>query len=227
MNFTLDTEKVNNFIKSQNRNEQQSYITKSGVYPVTINYVSINEYKTGSKSFTINYTLEGSKESSSIYGSVFEKADKSICSVGYNQIQSLQLVFGLKDLTLTKKKVKLFNGEEVELDVFKEIQGKKCLIQVLAEYSKYADKISKRILFRDIFRKDDKASAIEIANKAGYGNKMKWIEQNEERVSQPSYRDVSDEEVKQWYASKKGESKASAKTIEEELDPHKESELPF
>lgn len=227
MNFTLNAEKVNDFVKSQNRNQQkQSYITKSGVYPVTINYILINEYKTGSKSFTINYTLEGSKDSANIFGGVFEKADKSICSVGYQQIQALQLVFGLKDLTTIGKKVKLSNGKEVELEIFEEIQGRKCLIQVLAEYSKYADKISKKILFRDVFRTDDKASAVEIANKAGYGNKMKWIEQNQDRVSLPSYRDVTEDEVKHWYSSKKGGTN-STKTIEEELDPNKNSELPF
>lgn len=227
MNFTLDEKKVSNFLEANKRNDKLSFIGQSGVYPIKINYVGITTTSKGSKSFYINYSLEGDNNSSLLYGGVFEKGDGSICDYGFNQIQAMQLVFGLKTLTTTQKKIKIFNGEEREIDLFKELQDKKCFIQVTLEYSKYNNKISRRILFRDIFRVDDKASALEIANKKGYGNKFKWNEEHKEKISQPSYRDVTEDEVKTWVESRKSQT-TQTKSTNEKVDFEEDNgELPF
>lgn len=229
MNFSLDTEKIKDFVKSQTNSKNNSgssnasFISESGVYPIKIHYVGINQYSKGSKSFYIAYSLNDDSNESLIYGGVFEKDDGSVCSFGFNQIQIMQFVFGLKDLSVAKKRVKLYNGEEKDIDVFKELQNKKCLVQVTLEYSKYNNKISRRILFRDMFREDDKANGVEIANKKNYGNKWKWIQDNKDKISQPSYRDVTPDEVKKWFDSKK----QKTEQVEDDLFNDNNSELPF
>lgn len=211
MDFKLSQERLQKFAENDQKRRgntgEASFINESGVYPFKISYVRIQTFSTGSKGFTIVGSLEGQKDETVIYGQVFQKADGTVNAGGFDALTSLQTIFGLNDLTETTKKVKNFkDGSEMEIDIFKEFENKKCFIRVVKEFSKYNDKINRRINFVDAFRVDDKANSIEIINKKDFGKKYKWYLDNEEKTKAVSYKDgLTKAEVDAYYKSLKAE----------------------
>lgn len=224
LDFNLNNVDVNKFVADTSY-QGSNYINKSGVYPVKIHYVRIFENSTGSKSFSIVCSIEGKKEQTIIYGSVFQKADGSKNDIGFNQIIALQTVCGINNLTEATQKIQSFKdaNETLELQVFKEFEGKKIILQVVREFSKYNGKIRSNINFRDAFRTNDNANAAEIMFKKDFGKKMQWIKENPDKVEADKYRDVTKAEVDTWLKSKKAES-----TKQESVDIDEDyGELPF
>lgn len=224
MEFNISNLNVSEFLKNTSKNNgSKPFISRSGVYLVKIDYVRIWENKTGSKSFSIVCSLEGSDDTTIVYGSVFQKANGEKNGVGYDQITSLQVVCGINKLTTAKKTVKSFKDDsDFEIEVFKEFEDKKVLLQVVREYSQYNGNIRSSLVFRDVFRTNDNANAAEILSKKDFGSKMKWIKDNPDKVEESRYVDCTKEEVKAWLDSKKN----NEGTLN--LDGTKEKEeLPF
>lgn len=219
MNFTFVKNRMNT---TNNSSNTQSWINKSGVYPFIIDYIRVQEYKTGSKGFSITGRLPNSDSQTIIYGSVFEKADGNISVIGYNALSEIQTVFGLQDLTLENKTVQTFDGGTMDIDVFKEIQNKKCYIKVVKEWSNYNNKIRSKLNYSTIFRYDDKATALEIFEKKDFGSKYKYFEDNPSKASAEKYSDgLTEKDINEFLESKK------QPTTEEKAVVTDNGDLPF
>jgi hypothetical protein len=94
-------------------------------------------------------------------------------------------------------------GKPITAEVMEEFEGKDVILRIAMEYSKYNGQIREQKVVKGVFRASDKASADEILNGKEPGKQYAI----EEKYTLPIYKDVDEDEVKEWIA--KGRPKAS------------------
>ena len=182
-----------------------SYLSKSGIYPVTIKFasVSINEHNARSIDFNVDYN--GS--SSTLYGLKLDNNDGSE-NYMYPIFNNLAIIAGLDDINEPEEQEHAV-GKDNEIKSFMvldDFTGLEVLVRVQQEYSKYNNEIKSRLTIKGFYRADDKANAFEIIKGEGFGTQYGKDLAYAEKIT---YKDgLTAEEVAAWEAQKSGKSGA-------------------
>ena len=177
-----------------------SYLSKSGIYPVTIKFVSVtvNEHNARALDFNISYN----NNESTLYGLKLDNNDGSE-NYMYPIFNNLAVIADLEDVTEPEEQEHIVGKDKIAksfmvLDDFSELS---CYVRVQQEYSKYNNEIKSRLVIKSFYR-DDKASAYEITKKLPVGTQF---EKDEKYADKITYKDgLTKEEVDIWEAAKAG-----------------------
>lgn len=175
-----------------------SFISAEGIFPVTINFVSISETKNGAKQADFNITYNGNTQV--IYGPIIENKDGNMNEIGLSLINKLAVIAGFEDgheLTLEEETHKVGKDNKAQdFVVISDFSGMEVLLRTQREYSKYNNEIRRALKIRNVFREDG-ASAAEISTGKEVGIQ---IEKERERYTNaPNYTDgVTPEEAEEF-----------------------------
>lgn len=197
MAFEFKINKNVEFNKSDAPQGGNKYITTSGIYPVTIKRVSVQNHDSGTTSLTFTMNYEGSEITcynmfiTNRDGSQHFKAKifNNLCIIADvdnidTEVQSVNLPSGVKDLEV----IPAF--EDVEVNV-----------AIKYIYSKYNGSIKEAREIAGFYRKDDFAVGYEILGGDEVGSRYS---KDEKYMSVNTYRDgLTAEEVQAWKDDKK------------------------
>ena len=190
-----------------------TYISKSGLYPVTIDFVSIATSKNGAQSLNFNITHDGNAQT--IYGQTIVNKDGKPNDIGMKFLNKLGIVCGMDEgdeLDVEEEEHAVGKDSKVQtFAVIQQFSGKEVIMHLQEEYTEYQGEIRKAMVIRNIFR-SDKATAEEIVNEADIGKR--YAETEAKYATTVSYKDgLTPERVEAWKASKAsgGDSKAATK----------------
>lgn len=192
-----------------------SFIGQSGIYDVTLNFVSLSETKNGAQQVNFNLDYNGNQQT--IYGFIVANTNGEPNEIGMRLVNKLGVIAGMEegdelDVEEETHKVGKDNKEQ-DFDVITHFSDLGCKIRVQVEYSNYNGEIRRNLVIRNFFREDG-ASAQEIVNDSDEIGKQYKMEE-EKYSSTPSYQDgVTPEEAEEFEeAQRKGNGKATkAKT---------------
>ncbi len=185
-----------------------SYIAKSGLYPVTIDFVSIATSKNGAKSLNFNITHNGNAQT--LYSQTIVNTNGTENEIGQKFLTKLAVVAGadLED-GLNIEEEDHPAGKEGKIQTFEVItdfSGIDVIMHLQEEYSRYNGEIRKRMVIKSIFRAD-KATAEEIVNDSDIGKR--YAETEAKYADKVTYLDdLTEEDVIAWRESKKSGSTA-------------------
>ena len=186
-----------------------NFISTSGVYDVTLNFVSIGTSdKSKAEQFVFNVDYNGNSQT--FYGPYYQKADGSPNESGIKLYTQLGVIAGLTDgdqFNFSEESHKVGREQKEEtFTVVDELSELPVKIQITAEYSKYQGETKERMNIRAFFREDG-ASADEIVNDGEIGKRL--AEVLDKYADNVTYKDgLTAEDVAEWKASKstKGDS---------------------
>lgn len=176
-----------------------SYLSKSGIYPVTIKFasVSVNEHNARSIDFNLDYN----GNSSTIYGLKLDNNDGSE-NYMYPIFNNLAIIAGLDDINEPEEQEHAV-GKDNEVKSFMVLDDFTDLpvyIRVQQEYSKYNNEIKSRLTIKGFYRAEDKANAFEIIKGENFGTQYNKDLAYADKIT---YRDgLTAEEVQAWEATK-------------------------
>ncbi len=180
-----------------------NFIGTSGVYDVTLNFVSIGTSdKSKAEQFVFNVDYNGNSQT--FYGPYYQKADGSPNDSGIKLYTQLGVIAGLTDgdqFNFSEESHKVGREQKEEtFTVVDELSELPVKIQITAEYSKYQGEIKERMNIRAFFREDG-ASADEIVNDGEVGKRL--AEVTEKYADNITYKDgLTAEDVAEWKAAK-------------------------
>lgn len=182
-----------------------SYLSKSGIYPVTIKFasVSINDYNARSIDFNVDYN----GNSSTLYGLKLDNNDGSE-NYMYPIFNNLAIIAGLDDISEPEEQEHAVgkDNEVKSFMVLDDFTGLEVLVRVQQEYSKYNNEIKSRLTIKGFYRAEDKANAFEIIKGEGFGTQHGKDLAYAEKIT---YKDgLTAEEVAAWEAQKSGKAGA-------------------
>jgi len=182
-----------------------SYLSKSGIYPVTIKFasVSVNEHNARSIDFNLDYN----GNSSTLYGLKLDNNDGSE-NYMYPIFNNLAIIAGLDDINEPEEQEHAVgkDNEVKSFMVLDDFTGLEVFVRVQQEYSKYNNEIKSRLTIKGFYRADDKANAFEIIKGEGFGTQHGKDLAYAEKIT---YKDgLTAEEVSTWEAQKSGKSGA-------------------
>jgi len=208
MNF-----KINTSAEAVKEASGSSYIAKSGIYDVTINFASIGTASTGAKSVNFNITNNGNEQT--IYGPYIENKDGDPLEIGLKLINKLGIIAGLGE------------GDELEVETEEHAVGKDKKVQdfeVITNFSdldvkmrlqeEYSinpktDQIRKAMVIRGVYTAEG-ASAEELINETEVGVQLEKDQKYAQNITYKN--DLTADDVAAWKASKAegGDSKKPA-----------------
>lgn len=142
-----------------------SFIARSGIYPITIRFVSLEETKNGAVKFNINLDYKGNQQT--IYGNNIINTNGQQNKIGMELLNKLCLVCGMdegKIQTETEEHKVGKEGKLQEFEVIPELSDKECMIQVKEVFTKYQGEVRSNLEIYNFFSKDG-ATALELASK--------------------------------------------------------------
>ena len=191
------------------------FISNSGIYPVTINFLSINQSSKGSYNYALNIDYNGNSQT--IYGPTIQNNDGSENVIGSRSLNKVCVIAGLDSgaaLNLEEEEHTVGKDNEVKTFVVAtDLSGLECKLQLKRVYDKYKGEIKPKLNIESFFRMSDGASADEIVAEANgkdvtFGAQLAKIEENE-ATTQPRYgkdedkNQVTEEEVAAFLEAKK------------------------
>ncbi len=186
-----------------------SYLSKSGIYDVTLKIVSVDVSPGGATA--LNFNVEYNDNPTTIYGLyIKDKTDKPMFAM--KTFNNLCVVAGLDAVGDPEEQTHALgkDGKEVTLAVLDEFSDFDCKIRVQEEYSRYNGEIKKRLVIKNFYRADG-ASASEIVNGTEVGVQLK---KDEAYASNVTYKDdLTADDVQAWKDAKRsGNGGAGAKS---------------
>lgn len=206
--------KVNASTEAVSETGGSSYINKSGIYDVTINFVSVDVSKGGAESINLNVDYNGNSQT--IYGPYITDKSGNTLEIGAKILNKLAIIAGMDDgdeyeLEEETRTVGKDNKEQ-EFTVITNFTDMPVKIRLQEEYSinPNSNEIQKRLVIKNFFRQDG-ASAEEIVKDTDFGKRL--ATEQEKYATNVTYRDNLDEEqVQAWRESKaSGSSKPAPK----------------
>ena len=189
-----------------------SYISKSGLYPVTIDFVSIATSKNGAQSLNFNITHDGNAQT--IYGQTIVNTDGKPNDIGMKFLNKLGIVCGMDEgdeLDVEEEEHAVGKDSKVQtFAVIQQFSNQDVIMHLQEEYTEYKGEIRKAMVIRNIFRAD-KATAEEIVNDSDIGKR--YAETEAKYATTVSYKDgLTPERIEEWKASKAAESSGKTAT---------------
>lgn len=182
-----------------------SYLSKSGIYPVTIKFASVNINDHNARSIDFNVDYNGN--SSTLYGLKLDNNDGSE-NYMYPIFNNLAIIAGLDDISEPEEQEHAVgkDNEVKSFMVLEDFTGLEVLVRVQQEYSKYNNEIKSRLTIKGFYRAEDKANAFEIIKGEGFGTQHGKDLAYAEKIT---YKDgLTAEEVAAWEAQKSGKAGA-------------------
>lgn len=182
-----------------------SYLSKSGIYPVTIKFASVNINDHNARSIDFNVDYNGN--SSTLYGLKLDNNDGSE-NYMYPIFNNLAIIAGLDDINEPEEQEHAVgkDNEVKSFMVLDDFTGLEVLVRVQQEYSKYNNEIKSRLTIKGFYRAEDKANAFEIIKGEGFGTQHGKDLAYAEKIT---YKDgLTAEEVAAWEAQKSGKAGA-------------------
>lgn len=203
--------KINTSADAVKDSTGMSFIGKTGIYDVTINFASLDVSKGGAESVVFNLDYNG--QSQTIYGTYITDKEGNVLDIGMGLINKLGVISGLDDgdeLDVEEETHKVGKDQkDQDFQVITNFSGLPCKIRIQMEYSLYNGEIQERKVIRNFFREDG-ASAQEIVNDSEVG-KQHALEL-EKYSSVDSYRDeLTSEQVEEWKANRSKDSSSATK----------------
>lgn len=189
------------------------YISKSGIYSITIKVASVDVNDSGARG--INFNVEGEDGSeTTFYGLKLDNNDGS-ANFAAKIFNRLTVVADVEDVQDPEEEVHRMgkDNKEVTLAVLPDFTDFECMIRVQEEYSRGAEgykgagEVKKKMVIRDFYRADG-AHAEEIIDDSEIGAKIQKDHGYAENVTyRESKKGAGDaptaEEVAEWKESKK------------------------
>jgi len=180
--FKLKVRANANDVKEQAGGE---WINKSGVFPITINFLSLSKSDNGAVSYAINYNYKDND--STIYGPTIMNKDGSENEIGYRTLNKLFNIAGLDDgyepeTTEETHRVGKDNKEQ-SFQVLADLSDLEVQMKTKLEYGKYKGDIKERMNIDSFFRMDG-ASADELIMLNG-GSEIQVGKQLEKILANP------------------------------------------
>jgi len=191
-----------------------SYISKTGIYDVTIKFASLDVAASGAE--RVNFNIDYNGNSQTIWGPwVTSKANTPI-EIGMKLINSLAVIAGIEEgeeLTFEEETHKVGkDNKPQEFTVIEQFTDLPCKMRLQEEYSinPKTNDIKKTMVLKSFFREDG-ASAIECESGENIGARLAL--ETERYGTNITYKDdLTPDDIKKWLDGKKtGDNKASAK----------------
>lgn len=200
--------------KDDLKQSQSNYITKSGVYPVTVLAAFVDITKNGST--VVNLFVDHNGQEQTLYGNMrLYNNDGSVNEIGmkvFNQllvIGDIESVADPVDSSLPIGK----EGKDKEVSVLEDISDvDNILIRVQIEYSEYNGKIQENKVIKGFYRASDLATAEEVVTEENIG---KTYEKDEPYFDKITYRDeLTADDIAAWVKNNRqgGRGAGSAKS---------------
>jgi hypothetical protein len=189
-----------------------SYISKSGLYPLTIDFVSIATSKNGAQSLNFNITHDGNAQT--IYGQTIVNTDGKPNDIGMKFLNKLGIVCGMDEgdeLDVEEEEHAVGKDSKVQtFAVIQQFSNQDVIMHLQEEYTEYKGEIRKAMVIRNIFRAD-KATAEEIVNDSDIGKR--YAETEAKYATTVSYKDgLTPERIEEWKATKAAEGSGKTAT---------------
>lgn len=195
-----------------------SFISAEGIYPVRIDFVSLQETKNGAVEANFNLTYKDNQQT--IYGLTIQNKDGKPNEIGMQLLNKLGVIVGMEDgdeLDIEEETHKVGkDGKAQDFNVVTNFSDVECYVRIQREYTSYNDEIRRNLLIRNVFRAEDQASANEIVNQRN-GNDIEVGKQykleEEKYTTSPVYRDgVTAEAAEAWEQSQRGKKSGASST---------------
>lgn len=196
------------------------YISKSGIYDVTLKITSVDVNDSGARSLNFNTEDEDGNETT-FYGLKLENNDGSK-NFEADVFNRLIIVANLEEVNDPEEQEHLLGKDKkpTTLAVLTDFDDLQCKIRVQEEYSKVPmgrgykteGQIKKKMVIKNFYRADG-ASASEIVAEATGDDSIKigtQIEKDAPYAENITYRDCTPEEVAAWKESKKTNAKPAS-----------------
>lgn len=182
-----------------------SYISKSGIYDVVINFASVDISKNGAQQVNFNVTWEGNEQT--FYGPYVKNNNGDDNDIGIQLITKLAVIADMEDgEDFEFEEIEVKVGKEQKLRTFETIVQFANLpvkMRVQEEYSNYQDKTRKAMVIKSFFREDG-ASAQEIIEESEVGIRLALEESK--YANNITYKDgLTPEDVEAWKEEKRAE----------------------
>lgn len=187
-----------------------SYISKSGIYDVVINFASIEESSGGANSVNFNITYNDNE--GVLYGPYITNKAGDELEFGMKLVRDeLGTIAGADSLTIEEED-RVVGKDKVTktLNVIQEYSDLPVKVRVQEEYSinPKTNAIKKSLVIKDFFREDG-ASAAEIINETEIGKRLAFLA--EKAASNVTYKDnLTAEDVAAWQEDKVAAAKGTA-----------------
>lgn len=185
-----------------------SYISKSGIYDVTIKHASISKSPGGSEKVIFNINWDGNDQT--IYGPCYKNNDGNPNTIGTRIYNKLGIIVGMRegDRPTIQQETHAVgpNKEQKELAVIQEFTDQNVKFRLQEEYTCYNGQIRKSMEIRNVFHESG-ASANEILSNGTVGEDL---EKEQKYASNVTYKDgLTAEDVAEWKASKSKDNAAT------------------
>jgi len=193
-----------------------SYISKSGIYDVTIKFASVDVSAKGAES--VNFNLDYNGNDQTIYGPYVTNTDGNTNEIGAKLINKLAIVAGMTDgddFEIEPEEHAVGKDKKLqEFSVIQQFSDIPIKIRLQEEYyipaqGKNAGQITKKMVIKSFFNEAG-ASAEEIINETEAGKRLA-LEQ-EKYASNITYKnDLTPADIEAWYEAKKSDKSVSSK----------------
>ena len=190
--------KVNGSEEAVKDRAEGNWISKSGIYNVTLKHVLFQQSQNGSKSLNFVIDLDGQEQV--MYNAIRLTNNDGTDNFEANLFNKLCVVCGAADGDDVHDPVpvtlKIGNKEAEQYQELQDFQNENVLMRVQMEYRRYNESIQEKRAIKNFFRITDKATAQEIINGVEPGKQ--YIE--EEKIGDKiTYKDgLTPEEVQTW-----------------------------
>jgi hypothetical protein len=165
-----------------------SYINRSGVYDVNLNYVQVAETKNKAHQLNFNVTNQGMEQT--IYGPILIGIDGTVNKITENLLNRLCILAGMDhDQLIETETVTMKVGKDkkdMEMEVIPELNDLSVKMRVQMEYSMYEGKLQERKGIKAFYREDG-ATASEAEDNENIGKRLAIDE--EKYATNVTYRD--------------------------------------
>ena len=181
-----------------------SYMSKSGIYPVTINFASLDVAASGAESVNFNFLYNG--EAQTVYGPYVTNRDGEVNDIGAKIINKVAIIAGMTegdDFDIEEETHAVGKDKkEQEFAVITNFTDVECQVRLQEEYSinPKTKEIQKRMVIKNFFAANG-ASAAEIVNETAPGADL---EREQKYATNVTYRDdLTPEAVADFLAAKR------------------------
>lgn len=194
----LKVSKNQNDIKDQSTG---SFINKSGIYDVTLNYVQVAETKNKAYQLNFNVTHKGSDQT--IFGPIIMNKNGDVNEITQGLLNRLCIIAGMDEgqeiETVTEERPVGKEQKLTEMEIIPELCDIDVKIRVQMEYSLYDGNVQERKNIKAFYRADG-ATAAEAESGEDIGKRLALDE--EKYANNVTYKDgLTEEAVAEWIKS--------------------------
>ena len=187
-----------------------SYISKSGIYDVTIKFASVDVSTGGAKS--VNFNIDYNGNSQTIYGPYIYDKQENPLEIGLKLINSLAVIAGLRDGDTPTIESETHNvgkdNKPQDFNVITEFTDLPIKVRLQEEYAinPNTKEIRKSLVPKAFFSAEGASAAEIIAQENGESVTIgKDLDKQQKYADNITYRDsLTPEAVEEWKASKAG-----------------------